>query len=157
MTHKLSKHFFIFGIVGVSLVVGSARADQQNVEDIISGRRSNLKDLGSAYKELGDELKKNKPMSFLVQQYVSQISDLSQQQQNWFPANTGPKSGIETKAKEEIWTRAAEFSAAMQAFQKEAASLAAIAPSDTESLKAQHKKLGQTCKACHDTFREKED
>lgn len=144
------------GIIAVFVCWG-ALASEPIAGDVIAGRRSNLRDLGSAYKEMGEELKKSKPMPFLLQQYISQISDLSQQQQNWFPPNTGPKSGIETHAKEEIWARPQEFAAAMQAFQKEAAVLNAVSVSDLDALKAEHKKLGLTCKNCHDTFREKED
>jgi cytochrome c556 len=145
--------------IGLLAVFGcwGALAADQTATDVIAGRRSNLRDLGSAYKELGEELKKSKPLPFLLQQYIGEISDFSQQQQNWFPPNTGPKTGIETHAKEEIWTKPQEFTAAMQAFQKEAAVLTGISTSDLDALKVEHKKLGLTCKNCHDTFREKED
>ena len=158
MRYQRARNFCI-GITALALlaVTSWALADQRSPEDIISGRRSNLRDLGSAFKELGEELKKKKPMEFMVQQYVAQIGDLAQQEQNWFPAGTGQKTGIETHAKDEIWARPEDFSKAMQAFQREAGVLTGIAASDADALKAQHRKLGVTCKGCHDTFREKED
>ena len=126
--------------------------------EVIEGRQSNLRDLGSAYKELGDQLKKSKPMPFMVQQLVGQIRDFALQAPHWFPAGSGPGPGLDTKAKPDIWIRTAEFKTAMQRFDQESERLASVAATnDLDALKVQHRKLGEACKACHDPFREKKD
>src|ERR1700722_14429501 len=85
-------------------VIGAPALPQERTpEDVIKGRQSNLHDLGSAYKSLGDELKKAKPILFLVQQYIGQISELAKQRKYWFPSGTGPEAGIDTKAKPLVW------------------------------------------------------
>ncbi len=87
---------------------------------------------------------------------ANQIAVLSARAPSWFPAGSGPEAG-KTHAKAEIWTNRADFDAKManlgaaaKAFQ------AAAAGGDIAAIKLAHGKLGQTCGACHDRYREKD-
>lgn len=135
-----------------------AQEDDFDPQPVIEGRQSGLRDIGAAFKEISDELKKSSPSLPLIRQYARQIDDLSQQQKFWFPPGTGPESDIETAAKPEIWQQPAVFKAGQAEMTKQAAKLAQIAAgTDVGAIRAQWQALGKTCKGCHDKFREEED
>jgi cytochrome c556 len=62
-----------------------------------------------------------------------------------------------SKAKPEIWTKPAEFSAKADDFKKAADSLAQIVSTgDKAAIAKQVGALGKTCKGCHDAFEQKD-
>jgi cytochrome c556 len=125
---------------------------------VIEGRQSALRDIGTAFKGINDELRKPHPSLPLIRQYATQIDDLAKQQKFWFPPGTGPETEIEMKAKPEIWKRPAEFKAGQAAMGEQAAKLAQIASGeDLSAIKLQAQTLGKACKSCHDKFREEEE
>lgn len=141
------------------ICVGIAIAQEDfDPQPVIEGRQSALRDIGAAFKGVGDELKKSQPSLPTIRQYARQIEDLSKQQKFWFPPGTGPEAEIETAAKPAIWQRAAEFKAGQAAFGEQAGRLAKVASGDdVKTIRAQWQALGQTCKGCHDKFREEDD
>lgn len=91
-----------------------------------------------------------------VRTAAATINELAPKAAAWFPAGTGPDVG-KTQAKAEIWRQRAEFDSGMKNFAAAAAVFHQAAQgSDVEAMKAAHGKLGGTCKACHDKFREEE-
>lgn len=147
-------------LAAVALATGTlsvAATDEMTPEDAIAARQSGLHDLGGAFKGVNDELKKANPSLTLLRQYVQQIDQAAKSQQFWFPRGSGPEAGIETKAKPDIWQRPEEFAKARDAFLAAAAKLVQVAgASDVDAIKAQTRAVGQTCKGCHDPFREQE-
>ena len=122
--------------------------------NVVQARINNYRELGAAFKNVNDELKSSSPQTMILQLSARQIRDVSRQQYGWFPAGSGPKPGLKTAAKPEIWTRAAEFKAAQDAFAVQANAFASVVASkDVAKLRAQARTLGQTCAACHRTFR----
>ena len=97
----------------------------------------------------------------MYRRYLKQLLNLShiQAEQDWFPAGSGPESGLETAAKPEIWTNNTEFQEWVEALPVEAEKLQDIVANRGEisEIKAQHKALGETCKGCHDSFRVEDD
>lgn len=88
---------------------------------------------------------------------AGQIASLASRAPRWFPAGSGPEAG-KTAAKALIWQQRADFDskmanlgAAAKAFQ------AAAASGNLDAIKAAHGRLGQTCGACHDVYRSKDD
>ena len=82
----------------------------------------------------------------------------SNEQFNWFPAGSGPKEGVKTRAKAEIWNKPQDFNAAQKLFQEQAGKLNTVAASgDVAAVRAQFGEVGKACKNCHDTFRTPED
>lgn len=64
----------------------------------------------------------------------------------------------DTAAKPEIAAKMEDFKAKMETFKVEAANLAkaATGASDLAALKPQFAKVAESCKACHDSYREKD-
>jgi cytochrome c556 len=128
------------------------------LEQTITNRQSNLKDLGGAFKAVRDQLKRSTPNIAEIKQAAQQISDLAADQRHWFPKGSGPEAGIKTAAKPEIWSDTTGFAAALDRFSAEAPKLLQLAnASDLEGLKAQAKVVGDTCKGCHDKYRVPDD
>lgn len=148
--------FLSIGIsAGASVVVADEDLDPKAV---IEARQSALRDIGAAFKAIGDELKKATPSLPSVRQHAKQIDDLSRRQGSWFPAETGPDSDVITAAKAEIWQQPAQFKAQQAEFAAQASKLAKTAAgSDAAAIKAQWLALGKTCKGCHEGFREEDD
>jgi cytochrome c556 len=66
-----------------------------------------------------------------------------------------PNSAIgKSEAKPEIWKNWTDFQAKSKALEVESAALSSVAKNgDFEKIKAQFKKVGDTCKACHDLYK----
>ncbi len=76
----------------------------------------------------------------------------------WFPAGTGPESGIKTDAKPEVWADAGGFAAAQQTFVGEAEKWTQlVAGTDASAWKDAAVSLGRSCKGCHEKYRVKRD
>ena len=74
-----------------------------------------------------------------------------------FPAGTGIESGIKTGAKPEIWQKWDEFQRDAGAFDGAAHALNAAAQSgDIATVRKAAQAVGEACKTCHETFRQKE-
>jgi cytochrome c556 len=126
--------------------------------ETIKSRQDHLKELGKASKSISDTLKTDAPDAAVIKSagavYKSAAADIA----NWFPKGTGPEAGVETKAKAEIWTDAAGFADKIKNFQTEANKLAALADAgDVEGVRAQVRKVGPACGACHDNYRVKKE
>ena len=73
---------------------------------------------------------------------------------SWFPAGSGPETGIKTAAKPEIWAQPADFKAAHDALVVEAGKLVTVAASgDAAAIGAQLQATGKACGGCHKPFR----
>lgn len=152
---KLSIPAVALLFVSTALVVADEDFDP---EPIIQGRQAGLRDIGAAFKSIGDELKGSSPSLPAIQYSARQIADLVKQQKFWFPPGTGPESEIETQAKPEIWSFGGEFEAAQHAMSEQTRKLVeAASGGEVAAIRSQWRELGRTCKACHDRFREEED
>jgi cytochrome c556 len=121
--------------------------------DDVRTRVNGLRELGAAYKAINDSLR-GEPQTIMIQMSARQVANAAKAQYGWFPAGSGPQPGIKTAAKPEIWEQPAKFKAAQDAFAAEAAAFQKIAAGgDAEAMRAEARKLGGTCKACHDQFR----
>lgn len=88
---------------------------------------------------------------------AAQLAALSARAPRWFPAGSGPEAG-KTHAKAIIWQQRPDFDSKMAAFGAAAKAFqAAAAGGDLNTIKAAHGRLGQTCGACHDVYRSKDD
>ena len=122
--------------------------------DPYKARIDSYRELGAAFKNVNDELRKPAPQAYLIQLSGRQIRSTAQAQYGFFPTGSGPRAGVKTAAKPEIWTQPAQFKAAQDAFNLQAQAVARVAQSgDISAIKVQTKALGQTCAGCHKTFR----
>jgi cytochrome c556 len=89
-------------------------------------------------------------------EHAKKIDGTAQVLVSWFPKGTGPESGIDTKAKPEVWTQADDFKKANDDFRAEAAKLVtAAATGDAATLGPQLAATGKTCSGCHTKFQNK--
>ena len=123
-------------------------------QDSVNTRVAGLRQLGAAFKNVNDELKSSTPQPVILQLSARQIRDAARAQYGWFPAGSGLQAGVKTKAKPEIWTQAAQFKAAQDAFAAQAGLFMKVAASgDASAMRVQAKQLGETCAACHRQYR----
>lgn len=122
--------------------------------DPVKSRVESYRELGAAFKNVNDELRKASPQPYIIQLSAKQIRGTAQAQYGLFPNGSGPRPGIKTAAKAEIWTEPAKFKAAQDAFNVQAQAFARVAQSgDAAKIRVQVKALGQTCAACHKVYR----
>ncbi len=140
-----------YSIAGVTLIAfGTASAAPL---DTIRTRITGYRELGAAFKGINDGLR-GEPQVVLIQLSARQVINASRQQYAWFPAGTGPQPGVKSAAKPAIWAKPAPFKAAQDAFAREAQAMQRVAAGgNAAAMRAQVKKLGATCKDCHDQFR----
>lgn len=121
--------------------------------DSIRTRIAGYKDLGAAFKAVNDGLRGDTNIA-AIRAVTPRIIAHARAQYNWFPRGTGPGPGLKTGAKPEIWTQARQFRAAQDAFSTQAAALQrAAAGGNADAIRAEARKLGGTCKGCHQSFR----
>jgi cytochrome c556 len=73
------------------------------------------------------------------------------------PGTADGKGWRETTARDEVWSDAQKFRALTDEFAREADALVQLAAgSDTQAVNAQFLKVAQTCKSCHNQFRDTE-
>jgi cytochrome c556 len=74
----------------------------------------------------------------------------------YVPGSEKDVGKVKTWVKPEFFTKPQEVAKVAQAFNKEANELAKVAAiGDASAVKAQFGKVGGTCKACHDDFKQK--
>jgi cytochrome c556 len=128
------------------------------VKQQIEARQKNLKDLGAAMKTVGDQLKSGAPSLETIRPAVQTIKSHAPDLANWFPAGTGPETGVETEALARIWEDPAGFQAAHQRLVDESIKLSDVATGeDLAAIGAQVGAVGGACKNCHDSFRLKKE
>jgi cytochrome c556 len=122
--------------------------------DVIKTRIAELRELGAQFKNVNDELKSDSPNMMIMQISARQMKAVARDQYQWFPAGSGPESGVKTKAKPEIWSRAADFNAAQDNFAKQANAFFVVASKgDVAAMRTQARALGAACGGCHRNFR----
>lgn len=135
-----------------------AQDDHAHAEGIYKVRHDGYHKLGDAFKIIRDQTSAGSPDVAAIKTAAQVVSDTSVHQYDWFPAGSGPKTGVKTRAKAEIWSKPQDFAAAQKLFAEEAKKLHATANSgDVAAIKAQFGETGKSCKNCHDNFRAPED
>ncbi|RZI41811.1 cytochrome c [Herbaspirillum sp. HC18] len=132
----------------------SAQAQFAKVEDAVKYRQSSLSLMGTHMGRVGAVVKGEKPYDkAAVEGDVAIIETMSKLPWSAFP----PGSDLPTsKAKPEIWKEQDKFKAGSEKLQQEVAKLSAAAKSgDLNAVKTAFGAVGQSCKSCHDNYRNK--
>ncbi|MGE3690701.1 MAG: cytochrome c [Novosphingobium sp.] len=118
----------------------------------IAVRVAGYKDLGATYKAVNDSVRRGSLAA--MPGLAVRIVAASRAQYDWFPPQSGPRQGVKTAAKPEIWTRVAEFRAAQDRFAAQALAFQrAAASGNATTIRSASRQLGASCKGCHDNFR----
>jgi cytochrome c556 len=132
----------------------AAYAASPAITTAVNARKANYKEIGGAFKSINDELKSASPDMNTVRPAARDIASRSALQPRNFPRGSGPESGLQTRAKAEIWRDTAVF-ARLQNDMVQAANImnSAAASGNVAALRSARDGLGATCKGCHDLFR----
>jgi cytochrome c556 len=124
---------------------------------VINTRQQAFKKIGTAFKLIHKELSGPVPDAAKIAAAAAQLKDSTTGIASWFPPGSGPQSGLKTQAKPDIWTDASGFAATRAAFvrQVEKSVKQLSDPAERAAWKDSSAALGQSCKDCHDTYREK--
>ncbi|MFM2410352.1 MAG: hypothetical protein RL481_1180 [Pseudomonadota bacterium] len=151
------QHFRIRAVVAstaMALIVAPLSAST----DVVSARKAGFRELGSAFKGVNDSIRSGEVQSVALGKYAEQIRKASNGIYRWFPKGSGPKAGVKTAALAGIWAKPAAFKKAQDglatattAFEK------AVKSKNLDSIRTATRNLGGTCKACHDSFKAKDD
>lgn len=124
------------------------------VKEQIEARQAHLKKMGKAFKAISDQLKAGSPDLTQIQTAAAVVPKEAASMVDWFPAGTGPESGIKTEALPIIWEDKTDFNDKVAAMQDAAAQLDTAAQGgDVAAIATAFKNTGGKCKACHDKYR----
>ena len=144
--------------IGVALVaIGSAIAGESaspSAQDVIDARQSGFKKMGAAMKAISEQLKSGTPDLAKMTAAAQAIGVGAREQPTWFPAGTGPESGLQTDALPHIWKDTSKFTALSGQLGTEASGFtAAVTTGDLAAIRSQFKVLSDVCSTCHKSFR----
>lgn len=145
----------------LSIVVGAivalplaASAQFAKVEDAVKYRQSALTVMSTHFGRIGAVVKGDKPYDKAsVESDAAIVEMMSKLPWTAFPAGSDTAN---SKAKPEIWKEHDKFVGGSDKLQADTAKLSAAAKSgDLAAIKTAFGAAGQTCKSCHDNFRNK--
>ncbi|GAB1259408.1 c-type cytochrome [Aurantivibrio plasticivorans] len=138
--------------------VGCGGGGDPEAERIAKLRHDNFEKIGGAFKTIRDEFKESPADMAKISGAAQTIAGLAKEVPSWFPAGSGPDSGVDTEALPSIWEKPTEFQAAADQFVSASDAFAAAAASgDAQATMGEIRNLGGACKNCHDNFREEDE
>ncbi len=144
---------FILAAAAITLSAPAA-AQFAKPEDAIKYRKASLTVMAAHFGRIGAMASGKAPFDAKA---AAENADIvaSMSKLPWAAFGDGTDAG-DTKAKPEIWKEQAKFKAGADKLQSEAVKLAAAAKTgNLDNLKAAFGPAAETCKACHDAFRNK--
>ena len=144
-------------LVGLGLSLAPIAAHAAPADEV-RARVAHFRDLGDALKTVNDALRRNEIKPEAMQNAARKIVAAAHDQYTWFPPDSHPQPGLKTSARPEIWSKPAEFRIAQDGLAHQAdAFLRAANSGDPAAIRAEGRKLGGACKACHESFRTPDD
>ena len=139
----------------LAALAAPASAQFAKPEDAIKYRQSAMFIMGQHVGRLGAMANGKVPFDAqLAADNAETVANMSKLP--WAGFVPGTDSGGNTKAKPEIWTESAKFKETNEKLMAETAKLAAAAKTgNLDSLKTAFGSTADTCKSCHDAFRNK--
>ncbi|HEX7821672.1 MAG TPA: cytochrome c [Sphingobium sp.] len=141
----------LLALTGTAATAAAALTAQQAVDM----RKNRYRELGAAFKTINDQVKSGTLVKVMLRSSARIVTGVARDQYQFFPAGSGPAASLSTKAKAIIWSDPAGFKQAQANFQRQADAMAIAAESgQLDQVQKQAKALGQTCAACHKSYRE---
>lgn len=129
-------------------------ASESIVEKTIAERQDGFKKMGKAMKAFRNQLRSDTPDTLALVPEAEILVLYSQQMAGWFPAGSGPESGVDTDALPYIWKNTAKFDKLVSSFEPAASSLLRAAKgADLDGIKKSLFAVKDICSDCHDSFR----
>ncbi|MGE0179218.1 MAG: cytochrome c [Sphingomonas sp.] len=149
------RRFVLLGLATAGLVgVAVAQTPARTPAELIQNRQAGYKQIGAAFRGLFEQTRASEPNPATIRQHSATIARLAPNVSGWFPAGTGPETGLRTRAKAEIWTSPQDFRTGSVNLVVAARRMEqAAAGSDMAAIREAFRALQGTCAACHDRFR----
>ena len=139
----------------ILIAVAMAPAFAQGA-DPIAAREALMKQNGKDAKAGGEMLKGVTPFTAVKAQAIfAGMNDVANKFGNHFPK--GSETGGDTEAAPAVWTKPAEFKAALMKFEGDTKAAMAAKPATLDAFKAQFITVTGNCKSCHEGFRIKKN
>ena len=143
--------------LALTLAAGAAQAQLsfKNDDDAVEYRKGTFNVMSKHFARLGAMANGKMPFNAAVAQADADVvATLSQLPWQAFGEST--KNAGNTKAKPEVWSEWAKFKAGGDKLEEEAKKLQAAAKTgNLDNVKAAFGAAAQTCKACHDSYKNK--
>ncbi|WP_050795374.1 c-type cytochrome [Neisseria wadsworthii] len=145
----MKKHFLT--TLCFCLIAGLAHADAGDIK----ARQQYMKEWRGLNKKMGDILKKHNTASFPTDSFAALAAQLNETaNEPWQHYNAG-SDGAGSDASADVWRKPQEFQAAIKRFNAAASALDQAAKSGNyDAVKTAFDKVGQSCKACHQSFKQ---
>lgn len=151
----MKKTAIVAATLAAALTAPAAYAQFAKAEDAIKYRQSALFVMGQHFGRIGAMVNGRAPYDAKA---AAENADVvaSMAKLPWVGFGAGYDKGAPTKAKAEIWSEQAKFKEHNEKLVGETAKLAAAAKTNNlDNLKVAFGSTANTCKACHDAFRDK--
>lgn len=139
-------------------MAADAPAKDKQAKQAIETRKSAFHLIGNTFKPIGDAVQgKSEFNQADIQKRANRILMLTDFLEASFPESSNLGTP-DTKASADIWTKKAEFDKKLKDFQEHAATLVAVANTETSATPAFKEAFGavaKDCKGCHDSFKVK--
>ena len=146
------KHI-VLGAAALAAIATAAYA-QRAAPPVIQARQANYKQMAAALKGISDQLHGGSPDLAAIRPRAALLANYGVQVLRWFPHGSGPRAGVTTRARPEIWSDRAGFERAGARLLVAARALDRAARSgDIAAIRAALPALRQACSACHDDYR----
>jgi len=147
------RHYGFWGFLFAGAALGGGLTGVEAAQD----RQVHFKEMGKAMKTISEQLKSGAPDQGELKVQTALIADHAEALPTWFPADSGPSTGVKMQALPVVWTDTANFAAKAHDLRVAAVKLNAVAEADNmadfiPALKA----TGEACKSCHEIFRQKD-
>ncbi|WP_343713724.1 cytochrome c [Inquilinus sp.] len=145
-----------FAVITAAIVsCGAAIAWAATPEEVVAQREDAMKTYGASVKTLTGFVRDNQGSIDDVKAATAKMAGVSAELLSLFPEGTAVGVG-KSAAKPEIWANWADFQAKVKANHDAIVALDAAAQSgDVAEVKAAFPAVGQSCGACHETYRVK--
>ncbi len=140
-------------IVGI-VTVAAAQTPARTPAELIRNRQASYKQIQAAFRVLFQQNQAGEPSIQEIRPHAATIARLAPQVNGWFPAGTGPETGVPTRAKAELWANRQDFMGRAAAFVVGARGPDAAAQGgDVGAFRAPFPALRQACADCHERYR----
>jgi cytochrome c556 len=142
-------------LAAAAILAGAAGAAKFDPAAAIQVRQAGMKQIGRNFKAINDQMHGGAPDGAIVAAAAHELAGLALKAPGWFPAGSGPDSGVKTAAKPDIWSQTADFRAKAQALAAATRTLDAAAAKggDPAALQPLVQQVGGACKACHTAYK----
>ncbi|MDO5074064.1 Cytochrome c' [Neisseria animaloris] len=140
-----------WALLCLSLTAPFAHADAGDIK----ARQQYMKDWRGLNKKMGAIIKKSDAQSFPAKEFALLAVQLNETANEPWQHYDADSQGEGSDAKAAVWEKPQEFQAAIKRFTDAAAELDKAAKTGSyDAVKVSFGKVGQSCKACHDKFKD---